>query len=58
MTQEEAIVSLSGQVVNGIMSSNSSIITKALEAPFHTKIAEISVKIAVKMYEEIQKACG
>lgn len=56
MDREEMLVSLAGQVVNGIMSSNSSVLSKVLEASMYDQIAEVSVKIAEKMADEIEKS--
>ena len=46
---------LSGQVINGMMSADSSILTKILDRAFHKSVAESAVEIAAKMVAEIDK---
>lgn len=53
MTKEEMLVNLSGQVVNGILSSNSSWLLKIIESSFHDSVADISVSIAKRMVNKI-----
>lgn len=52
MTREE-LINLAGQVANGILSSNSSWVSKAIEVEMPKRVANISVKIAKAMLEEI-----
>jgi hypothetical protein len=53
MEKQEMLINLSGQVINGILSSNSSWLSKLLESSFHDQVADISVSIAKRMTEKI-----
>ena len=55
MDRREELVELSGQVINGMMSADSSILTKILDRTFHRSVAESAVEIAAKMIAEIDK---
>lgn len=52
MTREE-LISLSGQVVNGMLSADGSIITKVIDRTLHKQIAETAVDIAHDMLKKI-----
>ena len=52
MTREE-LISLSGQVVNGILSSDSSIISKMFDWTMHKQVADMSVDIAYNILKKI-----
>ncbi len=52
MTRQE-LISLSGQVVNGMLSADSSIITKVIDRTLHKQIAETAVDIAYYMLKNI-----
>lgn len=52
MTREELIL-LSGQVVNGMLSADDSIITKVIDRMLHKQIAETAVDIAYDMLKKI-----
>lgn len=52
MTREELIL-LSGQVVNGMLSADSSIISKAIDRTLHKQIAESAVDVAYDMLKKI-----
>lgn len=52
MTREE-LISLSGQVVNGMLSADGSIITKVIDRTLHKQIAETAVDIARDMLIKI-----
>ena len=47
------LINLAGQAVNGILSSNSSFISKILETSFSDQVADISVSIARKIANKI-----
>ena len=49
------IIELSGQIINGIMSADSSILTKIIDRTLHKNIADTAVGIAVKMIEKIDE---
>lgn len=55
MDKREELVELSGQVINGMLSSDSSILTKIVDRAFHKSVAESAVEIAAKMVAEIDK---
>lgn len=52
MTREELIL-LSGQVVNGMLSADGSIISKAIDRTLHKQIAESAVDVAYDMLKKI-----
>ena len=54
MKREELLV-LSGQIVNGILSSDSSVLSKIIDRTMHKQIAESAVEIAIKMLEKIDE---
>jgi hypothetical protein len=55
MDKREELVELSGQIINGMMSADSSILSKVVDRTFHRGIAESAVEIALKMIKEIDK---
>lgn len=55
MDKREELVELSGQVINGMMSADSSIFTKILDRTLNKNVAEISVEIAEKMIKRIDE---
>lgn len=52
MTREE-LISLSGQVVNGMLSADGSIISKVIDRTLHKQIAESAVDVAYEMLKKI-----
>ena len=54
MTREE-LISLSGQVVNGMLSADGSIITKVIDRTLHKQIAESAVDVARDMLTKIDE---
>ena len=52
MTREE-LISLSGQVVNGMLSAYGSIISKVIDRTLHKQIAESAVDVAYEMLKKI-----
>ena len=52
MTKEE-LISLSGQVVNGMLSADGSIISKVIDRTLHKQIAESAVDVAYNMLKKI-----
>ena len=55
MNRREELIELSGQVINGMMSADGSIISKVVDRAFHKCIAEAAVGIALSMMKEIDK---
>ena len=55
MNKREEIIELSGQIINGIMSSDNSILTKILDRTIHTNTAHVAVEMAIKMVEKIDE---
>lgn len=55
MTEREEIVELAGQIINGIMSSDSSIFTKIADRTSSDISAKRAVEMAIIMSEEIDK---
>lgn len=55
MEKREEIVNLSGQIINGIMSSDSSILSKICDRTASNVSAKRAVELAFIMSEEIDK---
>lgn len=55
MTKRESIINLSGQIINGMMSSDSSILSKICDRASFELSAKLAVDMAFKMDEEIEK---
>ena len=55
MNRREELVVLSGQIINGIMSSDSSFLTKLFDRTLHKGAARITVDLASKIQQEIDK---
>lgn len=55
MDRREELVQLAGQVINGIMSADDSVITKILDRSIHSQVAATAVSIASDMQKEIDK---
>jgi hypothetical protein len=53
--KREELLELSGQIVNGILSSDSSVLSKIIDRTMHKQIAESAVEIAKKMLEKIDE---
>ena len=53
MDRREELVALSGQIINGIMSSDSSFLTKLFDRTLHEGAARITVDLACKIQQEI-----
>ena len=57
MTREE-LISLSGQVVNGMLSADSSIISKVIDRTLHKQITESAVDVAYNILTKIDSEYG
>ena len=55
MDKREELVNLAGQVINGIMSADGSVISKILDRSIHSQVAATAVSIASDMQKEINK---
>ena len=55
MDRREELVALSGQIINGIMSSDSSFLTKLFDRTLHEGAARTTVDLAHKIQQEIDK---
>ena len=55
MNKREELVQLSGQIINGMMSADSSLLTKIVYRTINNSIAVAAVDIALKMIKEIDK---
>lgn len=53
MTKREELISLSGQVVNGMMSADGDVWSKLIDRAVHAQVAKVSVAIANDMLKEI-----
>lgn len=55
MTYREELIELTGQTLNGILSSDSSILSKILDRAVHKQVAETAVGIAQDALNQIDK---
>jgi hypothetical protein len=53
MVNREDLVQLTGQVINGMMSADSSILSKLFDRTLHEQAAKVAVSIARDMLKEI-----
>lgn len=53
MTKREELISLSGQVVNGMMSADGDVWSKLIDRAVHVQVAKVAVAIANDMLKEI-----
>lgn len=49
------LISLSGQVINGMLSADSSMLTKLVNRTLHKQIADAAVNIAYEMLQKIDR---
>ena len=47
------LITLSGQVINGMLSADSSMLTKLVDRTLHRQIADAAVNIAYEMLQKI-----
>ena len=52
MSREE-LITLSGQVVNGMLSADSSMISKIVDRAIHNQIADAAVDVAYRILKKI-----
>ena len=58
MTKREALVELSGQIINGMLSADSSLLTKMFDRTLlHENTAKTTVDLAIKIFDKIDKHC-
>lgn len=55
MDRREELIELSGQIINGILSSDGSILSKLLDRTLHEGAAKMTVDLAEKILKEIDK---
>lgn len=55
MDRREELIQLSGQIVNGMFSADSSILTKLFDRTIHKGVADVAVDIAARMIEKIDE---
>ena len=55
MDKREELVQLAGQVINGIMSADNSVLSKVFDRSIHSQVAKVSVDIASDIQHEIDK---
>ena len=55
MDRRQELIELSGQIINGIMSSDGSLLSKLFDRTVHEGSAKIVVDLANKILEEIDK---
>ena len=55
MDRREELVNLAGQVINGMMSADSSFLLKAVDRTMRAQAAKVAVDIAVDMQHKIDE---
>ena len=55
MDRREELVNLAGQVINGMMSADSSFLLKDVDRTMRTQAAKVAVDIAVDMQHKIDE---
>ena len=55
MDRREELVNLAGQVINGMMSADSSFLLKDVDRSMRTQAAKVAVDIAVDMQHKIDE---
>lgn len=56
MNRREALVELSGQIINGMLSADSSLLTKIIDRSLlHESAARTAVDLAIRMLDKIDK---
>ncbi len=55
MTRREEIISIAGQAINGMLSADSTMLSKLLDRTIHKKISETAVSIAEDVVNRIDK---
>ena len=56
MNRREALVELSGQIINGMLSADSSLLTKIMDRSLlHESAARTAVDLAIRMLDKIDK---
>ena len=55
MDKREELLELCGQIVNGMMSSDGSFMTKVLDRSLHSGAASATVALAIKIQEKIDE---
>ena len=58
MATREELIQLSGQIINGIMSADNSMMLKIVDRAFHQETAKNTVELAKKILDEIDKQFG
>ncbi len=53
MSKRDDLINLSGQVINGMMSADGTVLSKLLDRTIHIQAAKIAVSIAEDMLKEI-----
>lgn len=54
----EELLNLSGQILNGMFSADSSMLTKLLDRTIHKGVAEVAVDIAARVLDKIDEKSG
>ena len=55
MGKRGEIVELAGQIVNGMMSADGTVLTKLVDRILHRSVASVAVGIAFEMVDEIDR---
>ncbi|MBP3732431.1 MAG: hypothetical protein J6I84_04220 [Bacilli bacterium] len=51
--KREELITLSGQIINGMLSADSSLISKMVDRTLHKQIAESAVGLAIEVLKRI-----
>lgn len=54
--KREELISLSGQVINGMLSADSSAISKLIDRTLHKQIADSAVDVAYLMLKKVDES--
>jgi len=57
MTRREEIISIAGQAINGMLSADSTMLSKLVDRTIHKKISEMAVAIAEDVVWRIDHIC-
>ncbi len=55
MDKRQELINLSGQIINGFLSADNSLIETLFDRSSHSGIAQVSVEIAYKMLEKVDE---
>ena len=57
MDKREALIELSGQIINGMLSADSSLWSKIADRSLHAGTASSTVNLAIQIFNKIEEHC-